>query len=1029
MYFSNLNPKVISPLLLLILISFNIKAQDSIQKLSSISDIARYNDLPANQRIDSLRTLSLKLNKTDSDKAILIINDAIQLASDEHDSTRIIFSLITLGDINYSLNRFSDAIEAYQQALNIKLPLVSDSLVALIYENIALSSASLGKTSIAEKYLDLSVKLYDSLGLDSNMVDVYFYLGAKLHDVGEFSKALNYLEKARSLGKQLSDQKRLVDIYNSIGTLFYDLGSFKDALDYYLTSLEIAETINNEEGIAFALNNIGIVYYDLGNLEKALEYYQQSMEMDKKRDYDHGVASSYNNIGIIYSDWNQNELAIEYYNKAVDIYKNLNAYADLANSLNNIGESYADMNQFDQAITYLNESLELEKIYGNAHGLVQSYLALADLYFDQKKYNKALEYSNQANDIAKNKQLTQLELQVDETLYKVYKALNNTSKALYYQELWIKLKDSVYSQQFHAKIADLELKHEFAQKKKDRQLLESQRKEHNREMARQRMYLIIIFVLMLVFGILVFYDIRSKTRVNKKLATVNHELENQRDKLTQTLEQLSKSELKYKNLVQNAPTGILFMDRNGNILEVNQTMLKILGSPGEAETKKINCLEFAPLRQIGVVDDIKSCMESAKPIHKEYVYTSKWGKEVSLSVNMTPISAGSGAVSSLIMIAEDVSISKRAERLIQKSEEKYRMLVENSLQAMMIVQGGRIIFANSKLEELTHYRVGDLIKKGRSWLNMVIHPDDLRKSIKNVKDALDGKVDSAKNEYRIIRKDGKTRWIEALSSVVNYQDQRSMLIVAIDITDRKEAESFLIASGEKLKQANAMKDKFFSIIAHDLKNPFNSILGFSNLLFEAYDNIDDSQRKSFIKNICQSSESTFKLLQNLLDWSRTQTGNIEYNPQNIDINAIAAENMSVIKSSVYSKKIKINIEIPVGVTAFADENMIKTVVRNLLSNAIKFTNKGGSVLIKAASFNNEIIVSVIDSGVGISPENLSRLFRIDDQYKTKGTDDELGSGLGLILCKELVEKNNGKIWVESKIGEGSNFSFTLPVGK
>jgi PAS domain S-box-containing protein len=577
--------------------------------------------------------------------------------------------------------------------------------------------------------------------------------------------------------------------------------------------------------------------------------------------------------------------------------------------------------------------------------------------------------------------------------------------------------------------ASIQAQNEKVQQDHDLFVKKGQTEDLSHQSTNQRIYLISIFFLMLIFGFLVYYDIRSKTKANKKLAAVNRELEKQRDKLTFALNELSENELKYKNLVQNSPTGILLIDRSGTILEVNPTMLKILGSPGEEETKKINCLEYPPLKEVGMAQNIMDCIETGNTLRKEYDYTSKWGKTVYLSIYITPLLTESGQVSSLIINAEDISISRKAEKLIQQSEEKYRMLVENSLQAMMIIQKGKIIFANSKLEELTQYDVEYLSNLGRQWLKLIIHPDELHKSIRDIKDALDGKAVTSKNEYRIIRKDGKTRWIETLSSVVDYQDQPSMLVVAIDITDRKEAESFLISSGDKLRQANAMKDKFFSIVAHDLKNPFNAILGFSNLLYEAYDNFDQAQRKAFIKNICEASENTFKLLQNLLDWSRTQTGNIEYRPVIIDLSVIANENMAIMQASATSKKVKISMKIPYNTTAFADENMVKTVMRNLISNAVKFTGRDGRVDIIAEKLSNVVMVCIQDSGVGIEPENLSRLFRIDEQIKTKGTENETGSGLGLILCKELVEKNNGKIWAESKPGEGSRFCFTLPVAK
>jgi signal transduction histidine kinase len=226
-----------------------------------------------------------------------------------------------------------------------------------------------------------------------------------------------------------------------------------------------------------------------------------------------------------------------------------------------------------------------------------------------------------------------------------------------------------------------------------------------------------------------------------------------------------------------------------------------------------------------------------------------------------------------------------------------------------------------------------------------------------------------------------------------------------------------------------MKDKFFSIIAHDLKNPFNAIVGFANLLYEAYDNFDDHQRKTFIKNICEASDSTFKLLQNLLEWSKTQTGKMEINPEKIDVEMAIRENIAVLKSAADNKKIKIKTSVPENSFVYADNNMVKAVIRNLISNAIKFTGFDGKIEISAKISGGNVEVCVADTGVGIKPADLLRLFRIADHFKTKGTENEDGSGLGLILCKEFVEKNGGKIWVESKPGAGSKFKFTLPADK
>lgn len=229
-----------------------------------------------------------------------------------------------------------------------------------------------------------------------------------------------------------------------------------------------------------------------------------------------------------------------------------------------------------------------------------------------------------------------------------------------------------------------------------------------------------------------------------------------------------------------------------------------------------------------------------------------------------------------------------------------------------------------------------------------------------------------------------------------------------------------------LFDSNAEKDKFFSIIAHDLKNPFNSILGFSNLIIEQlkvknYDAID-----MYAKIINQSTNSALDLLMNLMDWTRAHTGRMEFNPGNIDLNRFIIETEYLFAATLKQKNISLKHNIPEKTVVYADENMIRTILRNLISNAIKFTHPEGQIVLDVIQNQNECLITVKDSGVGIPKESLDMLFRLDQNKSTKGTQNETGTGLGLILCKELIEKHNGRIWVESEPGKGSTFHISIP---
>ena len=309
---------------------------------------------------------------------------------------------------------------------------------------------------------------------------------------------------------------------------------------------------------------------------------------------------------------------------------------------------------------------------------------------------------------------------------------------------------------------------------------------------------------------------------------------------------------------------------------------------------------------------------------------------------------------------------------------------------------------------------------GNGWAEGV-HPDDLDTCFNTYVAAFD-KRQSFLMEYRMKNRYGDYCWIRDFGRPFYDLDNTFLGYIGscYDITENKLNEL-------KLIELNSTKDKFFSIIAHDLKSPFNSIIGFCELLIDKIPQNNLQEIGDFAEIIKQSSERAMTLLTNLLDWAQSQTGRMEFNPESIEIGNLTSE-ISVLLNNVGAQKgITIENQIPSGIFVFADLAMISTVLRNLVSNAIKFTHSGGKVILSASNKQNQMVVSVIDNGVGIEKEKISHLFNLNKNNSTHGTLDEKGTGLGLILCKEFIEKNDGQIWVESEIGIGSTFSFSIPL--
>jgi len=249
-----------------------------------------------------------------------------------------------------------------------------------------------------------------------------------------------------------------------------------------------------------------------------------------------------------------------------------------------------------------------------------------------------------------------------------------------------------------------------------------------------------------------------------------------------------------------------------------------------------------------------------------------------------------------------------------------------------------------------------------------------------------------------------------------------------ELLSRVKTHLELKLSRESLQELNATKDKFFSIVAHDLKDPVQYLMLSADSLMNQYDAFDEEKRKDYIRRFYNNSRLLSVLLENLLDWARSQRGKLEVKPGDIDLHSLAGETRQFLAANAGQKGIALSSTVAPGTDAFADINMLRTILRNLVTNAIKFTPTGGEVKIESAVLQDQGMVrlNITDTGVGIANENLDKLFRLDNMYSTKGTNGEKGAGLGLILCKEFVEKNNGTISVTSQPGKGSTFTITLP---
>jgi PAS domain S-box len=378
-------------------------------------------------------------------------------------------------------------------------------------------------------------------------------------------------------------------------------------------------------------------------------------------------------------------------------------------------------------------------------------------------------------------------------------------------------------------------------------------------------------------------------------------------------------------------------------------------------------------------------------------------------------------------LKSEVIAGKQAEANLAESHQ-FNSQIINSIQEGIIVYDSNLRHTiwNPFMEKLSGIPASQVLGKYPTEVFPFLEEVGV---IKNLKRALNGENTDAVDFPFSLPESGKSGW--ASDKNMPLRDVNGEIVGVIgtvhDITERKRAELALKESERILLQLNTDKDRFISILGHDLKNPFNNLLGLSEVLIEDIRNLDIEEIEDIANNIYKSARTTYNLLEDILMWARTQQGKIPFKPRTLSFRDICKDILEILNSNANAKNITINYSAPEYINVFADIDMLKTVLRNLVSNAIKFTNNGGAINIYAKEISGNVTISVSDNGIGIPPDNLTKLFDIAQVLTTKGTAKETGTGLGLLLCKEFVEKHGGKIWVESEVGKGSDFKFTLPI--
>jgi PAS domain S-box-containing protein len=513
--------------------------------------------------------------------------------------------------------------------------------------------------------------------------------------------------------------------------------------------------------------------------------------------------------------------------------------------------------------------------------------------------------------------------------------------------------------------------------------------------------------------------------LQKELILIQRELEEKNRELHLLKQKIADLLVKNNEIYEHSPAGYITFDSNGTILGLNQSAAEQLSISKEQLINK------------SFIDFIASEYRSKFSMHLDNVFKYKIRHSCEVKIERMDKSTFYAFLESVPsnrnVISEascktaiiDITSLKVSEESLKESEIRFQNLANTAPVLIWVTDANALFtFINNFWLEYTGRTPGHEL--GMGWLEG-IHPDDLNNFMNIYKSSFDARR-HFEVEFRMKRNDGSFRWM-ACKGVPRFQTDgcfAGYIGSCTDINDQKIIEETVKKFNEELKSLNANKDKFFSIIAHDLKSPLSGLLGFTEILVNEFDDLTTEEVKEFIGHSHQAAINMNALLENLLEWSRIQTGNFALETSNVNVESVFDNMISLFNQYARNKKIRLEKKVDANLQVLADENMFKTIMRNLVSNGIKFTREGGCVHLTAIPNERFVNIVVQDSGIGLSQENINKLFRIDVNYTTPGTNKERGTGLGLVLCKELVEKNGGNIWVESEVGKGTKFNFSLP---
>lgn len=470
-------------------------------------------------------------------------------------------------------------------------------------------------------------------------------------------------------------------------------------------------------------------------------------------------------------------------------------------------------------------------------------------------------------------------------------------------------------------------------------------------------------------------------------------------------------------LFNSLPEGFVVTDKDKRIVDMNPSAERILAINSEGFIGK-------------PIEDVMPKGINFGIIQQPNQYEKTLINGRVVEVNFSSINDDNGEVSGFVLLVRDISEKVKTEEELRSASERIELAImaagidtwENDLIANLRIGGKRIFI------ELGYSN--DEVPSALDKIYDLVHPDDLELLKKRMQDHFDGRISVYSCDFRYRDKKGNYQWMSSYGRLIERDSEGNpyrFIGITLNINERKQGEEKIQKKNDELLRANSEKDKFFSIIAHDLKGPFQGFIGLTEFMSENLGDMTNDQVQEITGTLQTTAKNLYELLDNLLSWALIKRGHKRFNPEKVYLRSLVHIVSEILSSQLKVKGISLTNSIDEDFIALADKESLKTVLRNLISNAVKFTpHKGTITILSDIADKGFLSISIADTGIGMSSEILENLFTITKKVSRQGTDNEPSTGLGLILCKELIEKHGGKIWVESSEGKGSTFYFTIP---